>query len=349
MPNSTEPVLHCHLKEKDCKDVDHLGYFGHTLVVPSPSSDNLPSLASATTSPTSPSKRPVKVQCEVRTRIPSEYCETPHSLLLYSNDVDSEEHMALVFGYEYSALPGTGIWSRSLERVVEGETARDRYVRGAVPEEELGVNKVPSLVFDDQIPLARIHSCCFTGETLGSVRCDCREQLIQAMKLMAAEGRGVILYLKQEGRGIGLRDKMKAYNLIDQGFDTHQANLELGHPADGRSYIIATAILRDLQIPSVRLLTNNPHKVHSIVQDGVVVSERVPMVPASWTNGDLTQSGSSAGGGFDVLDRDEYLVTKVQKMGHILDIPNEILAGTASRNSPNTKRVASVPSTSPQK
>ncbi|KAJ3061513.1 hypothetical protein HDU99_005538, partial [Rhizoclosmatium hyalinum] len=127
MPNSTEPVLHCHLKEKDCKDVDHLGYFGHTLVVPSPSGDNLPSLASATISPTSPSKRPVKVQCEVRTRIPSEYCETPHSLLLYSNDVDSEEHMALVFGYEYSALPGTGIWSRSLERVVEGETARDRY------------------------------------------------------------------------------------------------------------------------------------------------------------------------------------------------------------------------------
>ncbi|KAJ3024918.1 UNVERIFIED_CONTAM: GTP cyclohydrolase II [Siphonaria sp. JEL0065] len=251
----------------------------------------------------------------------------PHSLLLYSNDVDNEEHLALVFGYEYSAEPGSGFWSRSLEKCIDGETERDRYIRGAVPL--------------DQPPLARIHSCCFTGETLGSVRCDCREQLIEAMKLMGAEGRGVILYLKQEGRGIGLRDKMKAYNLIDQGYDTQQANIELGHPADGRSYVIATAILRDLQIPSVRLLTNNPHKVNSIVGDGVVVSERVPMVPASWLTGDLSPSVSSAGTGgtgTDVLDRDEYLVTKVQKMGHILDIPQEILAGT--RN--NSPRVGAV-------
>ncbi|KAJ3351836.1 GTP cyclohydrolase II [Entophlyctis luteolus] len=177
----------------------------------------------------------------------------------------------------------------------------------------------PSSENGEDAPLARIHSCCFTGETLGSLRCDCREQLVEAMKMMGKEGRGVILYLIQEGRGIGLQEKMKAYNLIDQGYDTMEANIELGHPSDARSYRIASAILRDLQIPSVRLLTNNPHKVQSIVSDGVVVSERVPMIPANWM-----AKGDSA----ELQDRDGYLVTKVKKMGHILEIPDTILAGT---------------------
>ncbi|KAI8622518.1 GTP cyclohydrolase II-domain-containing protein, partial [Chytriomyces sp. MP71] len=263
--------------------------------------------------------------CLVRTRIPSEYCDQPLSLLLYSNSEDSEEHLALVFGYDPAAPDG--IRSASLERIIAGESERDRRTRGAsvLPTSitsssltpEIATTTSTSLSPSNQIsrdpPLARIHSCCFTGETIGSSRCDCREQLIEAMKLMSNEGRGVILYLKQEGRGIGLRDKMRAYNLIDQGFDTQTANLELGHPADARSYKIATAILRDLHIPSVRLLTNNPHKVESIVHDGVVVSARVPMVPASW--------GGGSSDNLEVQDRDEYLVTKVQKMGHILDIP----------------------------
>ncbi|KAJ3024919.1 UNVERIFIED_CONTAM: GTP cyclohydrolase II [Siphonaria sp. JEL0065] len=278
--------------------------------------------ASVEQSPSSQPKRIANVQCHVRTRIPSEYSDIPHSLLLYTNDVDNEEHLALVFGYEYSADPGAGLWSRSLEKPIESESERDRYIRGAVPLADLDASPTPELESSsvasspstsDQPPLARIHSCCFTGETLGSVRCDCREQLVEAMKQMGREGRGVILYLIQEGRGIGLREKMKAYNLIDRGYDTEQANLELGHLADARSYLVASAILRDLQIPSVRLLTNNPHKMNSMAADGVVVSERVPMIPASW----------SFGG--DGSDRDGYLVTKVRKMGHILDIPEELL------------------------
>ncbi|KAJ3145881.1 GTP cyclohydrolase II [Geranomyces michiganensis] len=131
-------------------------------------------------------------------------------------------------------------------------------------------------------PLVRIHSCCFTGETLRSLRCDCAEQLEEAMRCMAKANRGVVLYLKQEGRGIGLRDKLRAYNLIDLGHDTMAANLLLGHPPDARSYEIASAMLRDLGVGRVRLLTNNPDKLRHLERDGVVVTERVPMVPASW-------------------------------------------------------------------
>jgi len=176
-------------------------------------------------------------------------------------------------------------------------------------------------------PLARIHSCCFTGETLGSVRCDCREQLVEAMRMMSKEGRGVVLYLIQEGRGIGLMEKLRAYNLIDQGFDTMQANIELGHPADNRTYTIATEILRDLNIPAVRLLTNNPDKVASIAADGVKVAERVPMIPANWDLGAGKPKGSLDN---PLQDRDGYLVTKAQKMGHMLDIPNDVLSAVAA-------------------
>ncbi|KAJ3207919.1 GTP cyclohydrolase II [Entophlyctis luteolus] len=268
----------------------------------------------------------MQVQCVVRTRIPSEFGNATHSLLMYTNNEDSSEHLALVFGY---SLGPSGIWSKSLEAVREGETPRERVRRGALP-----AGGVPSPALSengDDAPLARIHSCCFTGETLGSLRCDCREQLVEAMKMMGNEGRGIILYLIQEGRGIGLREKMnvsnRAYNLIDQGYDTMEANIELGHPSDARSYRIASAILRDLHIPSVRLLTNNPHKVNSIVADGVVVNQRVPMVPANWTS---QQEGA------ELQDRDGYLVTKVKKMGHILDIPDTILMGTS--DAPSLKR-----------
>ncbi|KAJ3089442.1 GTP cyclohydrolase II [Physocladia obscura] len=276
----------------------------------------------------------VQVQCVVRTRIPSEFGNATHSLLMYTNSEDDKEHLALVFGYAISG-PGA-IYSRTLEAVRENETSRDRAIRGATP---LSTSTVPitapELNFPtsnkDTAPLARIHSCCFTGETLGSLRCDCREQLVEAMKCMSVEGRGVVLYLIQEGRGIGLKEKLRAYNLIDQGYDTREANIQLGHPADARSYRIAAAILRDLNIPSVRLLTNNPHKINSMISDGVVVSERIPMIPASWTTGilpGLEDEGANAIGS-KLQDRDGYLVAKVKKMGHILDIPSEILAGTS--------------------
>ncbi|GJN92031.1 hypothetical protein Rhopal_005059-T1 [Rhodotorula paludigena] len=133
-------------------------------------------------------------------------------------------------------------------------------------------------------PLVRIHSECFTGETIGSQRCDCGEQLDEAFRLITLAGRGVVVYLRQEGRGIGLLEKMRAYNLQDLGHDTVTANLMLGHGADMRTYGIAGAILRDLGVAGtgVRLLTNNPDKIKQIEGEGVHVVERVAMVPRSW-------------------------------------------------------------------
>ncbi|KAJ3102418.1 GTP cyclohydrolase II [Phlyctochytrium planicorne] len=340
------------------KRLSVLGFFGHTLHVglPSPTTANLPdhetngkangingkqhqtdddihhnhthttthSKSPSTSSPrplpnifsslrrsNSPSTHPpspLTVQCEVRTRIPSEWGGEPH-LLLYSNSWDSKEHLALVYG---------NIRSTSLDRVREDDTEAERAVRGA--RDDLSAQEDGSA----EPPLARIHSCCFTGETLGSVRCDCREQLQEAMRLMAIEGRGVILYLMQEGRGIGLREKLRAYNLIDQGYDTMEANVLLGHPPDARGYEIASAILRDLNIASVRLLTNNPDKMASMEKDGVTVAERVPMVPLSWHGGSSGPEGALKP--VSLQDRDEYLIAKVQRMGHILDIPQHVLS-----------------------
>ena len=150
--------------------------------------------------------------------------------------------------------------------------------------------------------LVRIHSECFTGDVLGSLRCDCGPQLHRAMQLVAAEGSGVVIYLRQEGRGIGLLDKLRAYNLQDEGYDTVDANLMLGHQADGRDYTIAALMLQDLGVESVRLLTNNPDKIEKLEALGVVVSARVPL-PA-------------------VLNPENvvYLRTKAERMRHLLDL-----------------------------
>jgi GTP cyclohydrolase II len=150
--------------------------------------------------------------------------------------------------------------------------------------------------------LLRIHSECFTGDVLGSRRCDCGEQLQRSMELIALEGQGVILYLRQEGRGIGLTEKLKAYNLQDDGMDTVEANLALGHPADDRDYGIAAAILDDLGIHSVRLMTNNPTKILDLQALGIKVEERIPLVPTIYR------------------DNQQYLVTKVLRMNHLLSI-----------------------------
>jgi GTP cyclohydrolase II len=124
--------------------------------------------------------------------------------------------------------------------------------------------------------LARVHSECWTGETLGSQKCDCREQLDRALAAIAQAGRGVVVYLRQEGRGIGLGNKIRAYALQEQGADTVEANLELGFAADLRSYEMAAAILADLGVSAVALMTNNPDKVAGLEQAGVRVARRVP-------------------------------------------------------------------------
>ncbi|WP_108126309.1 GTP cyclohydrolase II [Saccharospirillum mangrovi] len=150
--------------------------------------------------------------------------------------------------------------------------------------------------------LARVHSECFTGDVLGSRRCDCGEQLDRAMAMVAKAGVGVILYLRQEGRGIGLLDKLRAYNLQDQGYDTVDANLMLGHEADERDYSLAALILEDLGVQSIELITNNPAKISALEAKGITVSGRVSLaVPANTDN---------AG----------YLLTKVQRMDHLLPI-----------------------------
>jgi GTP cyclohydrolase II len=151
-------------------------------------------------------------------------------------------------------------------------------------------------------PLVRVHSECFTGDVMGSRRCDCGEQLDRSMALVAKAGVGVVLYMRQEGRGIGLLEKLKAYNLQDQGFDTVDANLMLGHEADERDYSLATLILEDLGVASVRLITNNPAKIRALEAAGIIVSERVSL-----------QVAANA-------DNADYLSTKAERMAHFLPL-----------------------------
>lgn len=158
-------------------------------------------------------------------------------------------------------------------------------------------------VRDQTNVLVRVHSECFTGDVLGSLRCDCGEQLELSMQQIAEAGKGVIIYLRQEGRGIGLLDKLRAYNLQDEGYDTVDANLALGHSADERDYTPAGLILRELGIRSARLMTNNPTKLEALSQLNVPVVERVPLPPTVHAQ------------------NKNYLHTKARRMRHLLDLP----------------------------
>jgi len=191
---------------------------------------------------------------QVRTRIPTQVGE--FHLLLYTNNVDDKEHLALVMGD------------------VQGK---------------------------DDI-LVRVHSECYTGDVLGSLRCDCGEQLQCALRAIARVGEGVLIYLRQEGRGIGLLDKLRAYNLQDGGMDTVDANLALGHQADERDYTIAACILKDLQVGSVQLMTNNPLKIKNLHRLGIPVRKRIPLEVTITT------------------DNADYLFTKAQRMHHMLNL-----------------------------
>ena len=154
----------------------------------------------------------------------------------------------------------------------------------------------------ERVPLVRLHSECLTGDTLGSLRCDCGEQLDLALSLIAGAGSGVLLYLPQEGRGIGLANKIRAYGLQDFGLDTVDANTALGLPVDGRDYAAAAAILRALGVERARLLTNNPEKCRALERHGVRVVARVPLeVPPGIAN-------------------HAYLRTKASRMGHLLKL-----------------------------
>ncbi len=153
---------------------------------------------------------------------------------------------------------------------------------------------------DGQNVLVRVHSECLTGDTFGSLRCDCGDQLASAMRQVEKEGRGVVLYMRQEGRGIGLVNKLKAYELQERGMDTVEANEALGFNADEREYYIGAQILADLGIKTIRLLTNNPDKMYQLADFGLEIVERVPIEIQANT--------------YD----EKYLETKKQKMGHLL-------------------------------
>jgi len=248
-------------------------------------------------------------------------------LHLYQNNVDDKEHLAIVFGSE--------IRSKSLDAPRPGETELDRMIRGAYvgrlhpgrissryDPQSSNSRRPPSILptsqFRNTAPLVRIHSECYTGETAWSARCDCGEQLDEAARLMSLPScpGGVIVYLRQEGRGIGLGEKLKAYNLQDLGSDTVEANLLLRHPADARSYGLATAMLLDLGFggdAGIKLLTNNPDKVRAVEgpKREVIVKERVAMVPLAWKTGGTK--------GIHSEEIEGYLRTKIGKMGHMIE------------------------------
>ncbi|KAJ2777497.1 GTP cyclohydrolase II [Coemansia javaensis] len=308
--------------------------------------------AAAAKPPPPAAQAPVSAECQVRARIP--YPGGHFYLHVYRTSEDAKEHLAIVFGDD--------IRSATLEAPRDGESDMDRKIRGAAtgplrrlvaqdiaarsspdaapreppalggfdldPAEEFAAARL-SVV---DAPLVRVHSECFTGETVSSVRCDCGYQLAEAMRLIQQEGRGVIVYLRQEGRGIGLLEKLKAYNLQDMGHDTLDANLLLNHPADARTYGAARAILADLGIPRLRLLTNNSDKIRQL--RGLDVVCHVPMPPRWWAaaddgDGDGDSSCSDAIAqlpfarhlllGRSVMsEADRYLRTKAERMGHML-------------------------------
>lgn len=182
----------------------------------------------------------------------------------------------------------------------EGEFTLHLYLEKDTGKEHLAL--VKGSLNGKTVPLVRLHSECFTGDVLGSRRCDCGSQLKKALTLIGKEESGILMYMRQEGRGIGLAEKLKAYNLQDRGLDTVDANLRLGHSADDRDYEAASLILKDLHVSSIRLLTNNPAKIDGLQKYGIKISDRIPLVTAVHD------------------DNYFYLSTKVKRMKHIINL-----------------------------
>jgi GTP cyclohydrolase II len=181
------------------------------------------------------------------------------------------------------------------------------------PERKEHVALALGAIDDGEPVLVRVHSECLTGDVFGSSRCDCGEQLADSLPLLQEQGRGVLLYLRQEGRGIGLANKISAYALQERGLDTVEANLALGLPEDGRDYRVAAEMLFELGVRRARLLTNNPAKVEGLERHGLEVVERVPL--------GITPNPSNLG----------YLRTKREKMGHLF--PTAVLPELAWQGS----------------
>jgi 3,4-dihydroxy 2-butanone 4-phosphate synthase/GTP cyclohydrolase II len=193
-----------------------------------------------------------------------------------------------------------------VERIVETDLPTELAKFRLIVYRDRTTNKIHTAMalgnLNSQSTLVRVHSECLTGDVFGSLRCDCGKQLKGAMEIIAKEGTGVILYMNQEGRGIGLVDKIRAYNLQDKGLDTVEANEALGHKADLRDYGIGAQILVDLGVKNIRLLTNNPRKIVGLEGYGLRVVERVPLEvqpnPINYN----------------------YLKTKKEKLGHQIKI-----------------------------
>ncbi len=155
-------------------------------------------------------------------------------------------------------------------------------------------------VVDKEGVVTRVHSECLTGDVMGSKRCDCRDQLLESLKIIEKEGAGIVLYLRQEGRNIGLTEKIKAYALQDKGLDTIDANIHLGYQPDERDYGIAANCLKNLKVKSIKLLTNNPEKIQQLMAAGIKIDERLPLIiePSEYSRA--------------------YLETKAARSGHLL-------------------------------
>lgn len=225
----------------------------------------------------------------------------------------ADEHgLALITIAQLQAYRRAHEFPRTVRRVAQVQLPSDYGTFTMVGYEADGAEHVALVMGDDVLAamagdapvrepvLCRVHSQCLTGDVFGSQRCDCGPQLHEAMRRVAERGRGVILYLSQEGRGIGLLNKLRTYELQEQGFDTLDANLKLGFPADAREYETAAAMLRDLGIASIDLMTNNPDKIGQLERAGIVIDRRVPLVIAP-TDYDA-----------------KYLSTKEHRMGHLL-------------------------------
>ena len=185
----------------------------------------------------------------------------------------------------------------------EATVAAPEPCNDAVPPPATRIESAIALVMGDihaAPPIVRIHSQCLTGDVFHSLRCDCRQQLELALATIADAGAGILIYENQEGRGIGLMAKLQAYELQDQGRDTIEANLELGYKADCRAYELPAEILKALNVPAVRLMTNNPEKVDALVSAGIAVTERISAI--------VPESDENA----------RYLETKREKMGHLV-------------------------------